>query len=140
VQQQRIPPELLNPNATPDELERETTAIQEELRRALPDADRDALVRFEAVFGPLPQHLLPQQQLQLYEEMLHVHIREIGNDTNALSLFLQTLLPWNDLRGMTLRRLLARHGLSDPALQLHEEQRQRSAQYFAQLDADEEDH
>ena len=77
-------------------------------------SDMVLLERFEATFGPLPAELRVVARLQQYNQMLQPYLDAIGAERSAMTLFFETLLPWNDIREMALQRAMRERGVLDP--------------------------
>lgn len=111
-----IAPELLNAAPMGEEAQREAHAWEYEqlLAMGMPQTELDALERFEAVFGPLPVEVPLHERFAEYERMLEGYTQQVGAERNPIRLFLETLLPWNNLRDMALQRAMEDRGVADP--------------------------
>jgi hypothetical protein len=118
-----IPRELLEAGPTEEEMRRDH---DERVMAHLDDDQRLMLERFEAAFGPLPADVPADQRLHIYEDMLGERVQQLGQDQNAVALFLRTLLPWNTPRQMALQRAIQQAGREDPAVARRRAERQRA--------------
>lgn len=111
-----IAPELLNPEPMGGEAQREAHQWEYEqlLAMGMPQTELDALERFEAVFGPLPIEVPLHERFAAYERMLEQYTQQVGAERNLIRLFLETLLPWNNLRDLALQRAMEDRGVADP--------------------------
>eukprot|EP00758_Cryptobia_borreli_P008496 Tbor_TRINITY_DN5394_c0_g3::TRINITY_DN5394_c0_g3_i2::g.5210::m.5210 len=98
--------------------------------------DAILLRRYEAAFGPLDiPHISPSERLEIYGLQLERHIAEIGASHSAISLFFRTLLPWNDIREMAIRRALDEVGEEDPEVIARRMRREYVMQVMDEADA-----
>ena len=91
--------------------------------------------RYEAAFGALAPNLRFAERMEIYGQRLEEHVRGLGQDEGAVRMFLRTLLPWNDVQEMALRRAFEEAGVEDPAVAARRMQRQHELDIMDRADA-----
>lgn len=99
------------------------------------EAEAQLLRRYEAAFGALPDNLRFAERMQEYGRRLEDRVRQMGQDEGAVTMFLRTMLPWNDVNEMALRRAFEEAGVEDPAVVARRLQRQHEWEVMNRADA-----
>eukprot|EP00744_Colponema_vietnamica_P011217 GILI01015776.1.p1 GENE.GILI01015776.1~~GILI01015776.1.p1 ORF type:complete len:625 (-),score=151.45 GILI01015776.1:144-1898(-) len=101
----------------------------------VPEAEAQLLRRYEAAFGALPGNLRFADRMEEYGRRLEERVRQLGRDEGAVTMFLRTMLPWNDVNEMALRQAFGEAGVEDPAVVARRLQRQHEWEVMNRADA-----
>ncbi|KAG8339998.1 putative Transcriptional repressor TCF25 [Trypanosoma vivax] len=135
-----IPEHLLRPDTVTEEDMR--AEAQRGMHRELTPLERDMLLRFRALYGPLtPPASTMEEEFTSYVAMFEAEGREqeMVRRENPFALFLRTFLPWNNTRDMALREALRSANIPDPVAERNRLERRQEEEEYEEEQREEDD-